>query len=195
MSEAIRIIRKEHRNLAAVLSCLKALVHDIDRQGGEPDLDLFDLIFYYVSEFLNRYHHPKEDNYLYKVLRQRSPAIVAALDELGRQHAEVNIELETVREALRRYRAGGTDAFPQFLDAVETYCRFEYDHIALEESVVLPVAQSALLPQDWEKIDAAFAANDDPLFGAAPKAEFQRLMSRIAETAPAPHGLGPARKA
>jgi len=43
--------------------------------------------------------------------------------------------------------------------------------------------------EGWAAIEAAFAANDDPLAGVGER-EYQRLFQRIAESTPAPVGLG-----
>jgi hypothetical protein len=48
-------------------------------------------------------------------------------------------------------------------------------------------------PQDWAEIDAAFAANRDPLTGHEPAAEYRQLFKLIVAHAPAPIGLGEAR--
>jgi hypothetical protein len=58
-----------------------------------------------------------------------------------------------------------------------------------EEQALLPLAEKHLTAEDWAAIEAAFAANDDPLAGAAER-DFQHLFQRIAEIAPAPVGLG-----
>ena len=46
---------------------------DIERRGYSPDFELFYLILEYVRDFVDRYHHPKEDHYLFKALRRRVP--------------------------------------------------------------------------------------------------------------------------
>ena len=43
---------------------------------------------------------------------------------------------------------------------------------------------------DWAELDAAFAANRDPLTGHAASDEYAPLFRRIVDTAPAPVGLG-----
>jgi branched-chain amino acid transport system ATP-binding protein len=63
-------------------------------------------------------------------------------------------------------------------------------HIRLEETTVMPLARRVLTADDWREANAAFAANDDPLFGAAPRAEFAALHARIVRLAPDPYGLG-----
>jgi branched-chain amino acid transport system ATP-binding protein len=47
-----------------------------------------------------------------------------------------------------------------------------------------------LTEEDWSGIDAAFADNDDPVFGRARREEYRRLLAAIAEHAPAPLGAG-----
>jgi hypothetical protein len=42
---------------------------------------------------------------------------------------------------------------------------------------------------DWQAIDAAFAANSDPVAGV-PEKDLHALFTRIAHLAPAPVGLG-----
>jgi hypothetical protein len=61
----------------------------------------------------------------------------------------------------------------------------------MEEDVVLPLAERALTEADWREIDAAFRANDDPLFGPRPAEEFRKLFQLILNLAPPPVGVGP----
>ncbi len=48
----------------------------------------------------------------------------------------------------------------------------------------------ALDDDAWAEIDAAFAGNEDPLFGPARKAEFEAPFREIVNDAPAPMGFG-----
>ena len=79
-----------------------------------------------------------------------------------------------------------------FEQAVERYIRFYLEHMALEEHEVLPAALRGLDAADWAQLDAAFAANRDPLTGHEAEAQYQPLFRKILMAAPAPIGLGPA---
>lgn len=70
------------------------------------------------------------------------------------------------------------------------YIEFQRHHIGIEERSIIPAATAKFTAADWEKVNAAFADNEDPMFGRRPKAEYDRLFSKIAHLAPAPHGLG-----
>ena len=61
--------------------------------------------------------------------------------------------------------------------------------MAREERELLPLALKLLRDEDWREIDAAFAANDDPLFGAQRRKEFEGLIHHILELAPTPLGF------
>lgn len=78
-----------------------------------------------------------------------------------------------------------------FMDAFACYLDFYREHVALEESAILPVALEVLTSSDWEVLDSAFLSNRDVLTGKYPmEATYTQLFSRIARRAPAPLGLG-----
>ena len=61
----------------------------------------------------------------------------------------------------------------------------------LEETVVLPAAQKYLEAAEWAEMDAAFAANTNPLAPGQPRdPAYDRLFTRIVMRAPSPIGFG-----
>ena len=58
-----------------------------------------------------------------------------------------------------------------------------------EEHELLPLAETALIEEDWEAIGAAFAGNEDPIADLRGQ-DFDQLFARIVSIAPAPIGLG-----
>jgi hemerythrin-like domain-containing protein len=79
-----------------------------------------------------------------------------------------------------------------FEDLLERYIRGYLEHMALEETEILPAARRALTAADWVELDAAFASNMDPLTGHDPAPDYGPLFRMIVMRAPAPVGLGPA---
>jgi hypothetical protein len=61
-----------------------------------------------------------------------------------------------------------------------------------EEERVMPRAEQVFTAEDWARVDAAFAANDDPIGGLDSRRELRELFRRIVALAPAPLGVGPA---
>ncbi len=190
MTTALSIIREEHRSLSAVVRTLTLLARKARTDEGTPDYELFTLILDYVEGFADRLHHPKEDRYLFTALRRRTREANQTLDVLERDHARGDELLRDLRYLLARCRVGGEQAVDTFAATVEEYADFHWRHMRLEEDTVLPLAERCLTASDWEPIDAAFQANEDPLFGARPREEFRGLFRLILNRAPAPIGLG-----
>lgn len=188
--KSLTIIKNEHRNLGAVLFSMEKLVEEIE-DGKQPQFKVFHGLLTYMDRFLNEYHHPKEDRYLFPALRIRSPEITTVLDERAQEHHDGEHWLAQVLKALSAYEALGDSELPGFSATLRRYIEFERNHAINEEKFILPLARDKLQPEDWERIDAAFADNEDPLFGDARRVGFEELYSILAAMVPAPHGLGP----
>ncbi|MEO8347153.1 MAG: hemerythrin domain-containing protein [Betaproteobacteria bacterium] len=190
--QAIRIIREEHQSLAAVLHGLLYLVREISAHRMHPDFPLLGAMVYYIDTFPERCHHPKEDDWLFRLLQQRYPPAGEVLERLRAEHRAGATKLKQLEQALLRYEQGGQREFPIFVAAVEGYVAFERNHMRCEETEVMPLAQEYLTPADWEEIDAAFLDHTDPLSGEVVRDDFRELFRRIVNLAPPPIGVGPA---
>jgi hemerythrin-like domain-containing protein len=190
---AITIIKSEHKNLGAVLYSMEHLVAEID-DGKHPEFSVFHGLFTYIDRFLDRFHHPKENLYLFPRLLERAPDTEALIRELGKQHSEGEALFVEMLKALSAYEFSGASEFPHFRDTVLKYTAFERDHARLEESEILPRAREALEAEDWEEIDAAFGENRDPMFGDQWNDEFSVLFAKLVNSLPSPLGLGDAWK-
>ncbi|MDH3389631.1 MAG: hemerythrin domain-containing protein [Gammaproteobacteria bacterium] len=186
---AISIIKREHKNLGAVLYSLDKLIEEIDK-GKHPEFTIFHGLLTYLDRFLDRYHHPKENLYLFPKLLERAPDTESLVRELGQQHTEGELLFIDMLKALSAYEFSGAAEFPHFRETVLKYTEFERNHAHKEEKELLPRAKEALQPSDWEAIDAAFGENQDPMFGQEWSNEFSVLFDSIVNRLPAPLGLG-----
>ena len=182
--QSIRIIQDEHRSLAAVLNGLLYLVREIRDKGARPDFNLLGAMLYYIDTVPERFHHPKEEQYLFWLLRIRHPSSAPLLDRLKREHQESAERIRSLEQALVHYEQGGEREFASFLAAVEAYAAFHWEHMTAEETEVLPLSATHLTASDWEAIDAAFLSHTDPLLGVNAGARYQSLFSRIVKLAP-----------
>ncbi|HEX9276192.1 MAG TPA: hemerythrin domain-containing protein [Casimicrobiaceae bacterium] len=188
--QSIRIIQDEHRSLSAVLHGMLYLVMKIRDRGTKPDFDLLGAMVYYIDTFPERFHHPKEDQYLFRLLRIRYPEAAPLIERLEAEHRAGADKIRTLEQTLARYQQGGASEFSNFLTAVQAYAAFHLEHMRAEEKELLPLAEKYLTAGDWEAIDAAFTGHTDPLFGEASSEDYDKLFQRILNLAPLPIGLG-----
>jgi len=189
----VRIIREEHAALSAVLRSILLLVAEARRSGKEPDFQALRAMLFYVDEFPEQRHHKKESELLFPKLRARSLQARDLLDRLDADHAQGERAILRLEHALLAYEMMGVARRQAFEEAAQRYVNFYLEHMRLEETEILPLAQRILSAEDWAELDRAFEANRDPLAGHEPEAEYERLFSRIVNQTPAPIGLGDAR--
>jgi hemerythrin-like domain-containing protein len=187
---AIDVIHNEHQALAAMLRSMHLLVAQAQREGRDPDFSVLRAMLFYVDEFPERLHHPKESALLFPALRQRCPELRGTLDRLDADHGHGETAIRALAHALLAWEVLGQPRRQPFIDALDRYIDGYISHMAAEEQEVLPAARRHLTESDWAALDAAFAANRDPLTGHPAEAAFQPLFQKILRSAPAPIGLG-----
>jgi hemerythrin-like domain-containing protein len=187
----LQIIEDEHQALAAMLRSLSMLLAHARRHAALPDFDVLRAMLFYIDEFPERLHHPKESDLLFPRLRSRVATLGPVIDRLDADHARGESAIRELEHALLAFEVMGASRRDAFEAAVQRYVAFYLEHMALEEQQVLPAARAHLVADDWRVLDEAFEANRDPLTGHPPDAPYRELFSRIASAAPAPIGLGP----
>jgi hemerythrin-like domain-containing protein len=189
---ALEVIRDEHQALAAMLRSMLMLLEQHRRTRTAPDFGLLRAMLFYVDEFPERLHHPKESELLFPQLRRNCPELAPVIDRLEHEHHRGEHAIRELEHALLAYEVMGDARRPQFEQALERYVESYLNHMATEEKVLLPAAERVLSDDEWAVLDAAFAANRDPLTGHPADAAYRPLFSKIVRWAPAPIGVGPA---
>ena len=187
--EAIQIIKDEHLAISAVLYSLRYLVKEM-RKGAKPNFPLLKAIFDYIVSYPDRWHHPKEDKYLFAAVKRRTHDADELIARLEHEHAVGYPMIEELTRLLVAFQNGDQAAREAFFNGAERYVELEWGHLRTEEDVFMPIAERVLSAEDWAEIHAAFKQNDNPLFGIKPKEEAEHLYQRILELAPAPMGFG-----
>jgi hemerythrin-like domain-containing protein len=193
--EALRVIRDEHATLAAMLQSLMQMV----KRGPSPDgkdqhelfFDVLRAMLFYIDEFPEKLHHPKESDLLFPRVARAAPHVMSAIDQLERDHGAGELRVRELMHLLMAWEYLGDTRRKAFEDEVTAYVDFYLQHMRLEETVVLPEAEKHLTDADWHALNAAFATNQDPLSNRVPRdSQFDRLFTRIVMRAPSPVGLG-----
>ncbi len=180
---AISTIRQEHRCLDAVMTALQQWLARVPRGHAAPDFEFFSAVLYYIDDFPERQHHPKENDYLFKAIRCRTHVFDMVLDRLQAEHVLSASMIAAMDRALVHYQGGAPDGLAQFNSSVDAYAVMLREHMRKEEEL-LAAASAYLQNEDWLEIAAAFAQNDDPLFGPNRRADFGKLYARIINSLP-----------
>ena len=168
---ALRTIRNEHMALSAMLRSLVLLLDQARDRGQRPPFDALRAMLFYIDEFPERLHHPKECELLFPKLRQRKPDLAPVLDALEHDHARGEASARELQYRLLAYELLVEPRREAFYAAARHYVDRYLRHMALEENAVLPAARQWFDDSDWVELNAAFEANRDPLAGHDPSGE------------------------
>ena len=188
---AARIIREEHAALAAVLRSFSMMI--AQGPGDQPKrfFDVLRAMLFYIDEFPERMHHPKESALLFPKLAQALPALVPVISRLEADHITGEARVRQLQHLLLAWELVGEGRRPVFVEAAGRYVDFYFEHMRCEEAELLPAAEQALSPGDWAELDKAFSLDKDPLAAGAHDPCYDRLFTHIVLMAPTPIGLGP----
>ena len=189
---ALKIIRQEHAALSAMLRSLALMIERGPVEQPERFFDVLRAMLFYIDEFPERMHHPKESDLLFPRLVRVAPDLLGVVSRLEAEHAIGQYRVRELQHLLLAWELLGESRRPEFTDAAQAYLAFYFSHMQTEELELLPLAESLLDDQDWTALNAAFGTHHDPMAAGVRDPCYDRLFSRIVLAAPAPIGVGPA---
>lgn len=184
MRETLKIIEAEHRSIESVLRGLCFYVDQTLAGKPVPEAQVFRAMLQYLDLFAERLHHPKEDQFLFARLRNRTHEADAVLGRLEQDHHHGAQQIRELEQAFLRYEEGGEPFFLAFAQEVYAYTIFYLNHLRTEEKMLLPICERALTEQDWREIDAAFATHQDPLASMQTERDISELFARVVAIMP-----------
>lgn len=187
-STAISRLRREHGNIDRVLSFLES---ELARLNGGEDIDdaLVLDAFTYLTEYVDRCHHAREDVAV-ELLAARSRTVSELRPVLAAQHEALRGSGTSLRKRLESALLDEPVARHEIARDGSVYTRELRQNMALEEEFFFNVATSLMSEEDWTAIDAQLGAHTDPLFGELIEDRFRELAEELAQRAGCAGGGG-----
>ncbi len=170
--------------MARLLDLLERQVNLVER-GLAPDIELLKEIAVFFRCFPDFCHHPKEDLVFAKI-REREGTVGKVVDELAAQHVHLKSSGAHLVSQLDEIINGTISSRAQIEATARDYVDTLRQHMRIEETQILPLAERLLTAQDWSAIHAAIGRVEDPLFGRHPERRYASLHQQIARHAPPP---------
>ena len=169
-------LRRDHRLLEHLLNLFERQLRAF-QQGEDPDFELLCELLCHVDVFAEKVHHPTEDLIFAQLLR-RPEAPAEALNRVMEQH-------HSLRQVSRDFRQGMEAIVNEALlsrghieTLGQTFLAAQREHLALEETQVLPAAERLLADADWAEVLAQAPNRREPLEGL-PESRFRDLVRQV----------------
>ncbi len=131
--EALDTLSAEHRTMWRLLELLEAMRKQLEEYADLPNERLFTLVFDYVSTYNDRMHEPKEEQILFRVLRERAAVGLPLLAELEQEHRTSPLKLARLRQAMQRHAREHPEGRVEFLGLLAEYIDHSRRHMEREE--------------------------------------------------------------
>lgn len=179
MTEVIRVLRREHANMAALVKTLEWQIAQFEG-GGRPDYDVVRSVVDYFLSFPDLYHHPKED-LIYARLKARVPEVTERIGDLRREHEALLARSRELSAGLRAVLDEAHVPRESFVRWARAFIDLQMRHMDMEEIEFFPAALQSLTTDDWLALEAQMTAPDDPLFGDRVGERYETLRRKILE--------------
>jgi hemerythrin-like domain-containing protein len=169
------VLSSEHRVIEQVLDCLERIARQavasgrLDRPSAAGALEV-------LVKFADRSHHGKEEGALFPMLER-----LGLRRGLG-PIAVMLVEHDIGRSALERMtRALDEDTPNAFAAAANDYVELLREHIAKEDGVLFPLAESMLRDEHRDEILRLFESTETRELGAEARARVLRIADELAD--------------
>jgi hemerythrin-like domain-containing protein len=150
------ILMEEHRVIERVLTALERAAGRLSR-GEEVYLRFFIGTSVFIKNFVDDYHHKKEEGVLFPALVENG-----LNDEAGpvammlAEHEEERRLSQRMRQMTERLQAGDAHARDLVIQSGLGYVRLVRQHIIKEDNVLFPVADKVIPVNQQDQIIEAF---------------------------------------
>lgn len=180
MSRPFHILKHEHRIIERVLRALEGVCMRLEGGNRVPAAALLEIVRF-INTFADRYHHGKEELFLFPALERRG--ITRTGGPLGVMEYEHQVERELIadlKQAIDVYEEGCVDAQQNFIEAARAYLRLLVGHIEKEDSILFRIGDEVLDEQDKWALAASFKETDAAL-GDLSLEDYEQLASSLEE--------------
>lgn len=179
MANQLAVWHAEHLNFARLLDLLEEQV-GVFHRGERPNYNLMGTIVYYMRNFGDRVHHPRED-VAYARLVERDPGMQVVVNRLLQEHRVIATVGEALLDRLNEADGDVISSRAALEAAAAMYLVYYRNHLSTEERHAMPRAAQLLTREDWAAVTAAVPASPDPLFGKNVEERFAELHKQICE--------------
>ncbi|MEH6581026.1 MAG: hemerythrin domain-containing protein [Halioglobus sp.] len=169
----IDTLYSEHRYILSLLETLELEAEKL-KPGKIPDYHLLLDIIDYLTNYPDKYHHPRED-LLFAELLEKDKKFQSKLDRLLREHETLHHYNNKLFNELTVIAGGAAVDRPELLGAIGKYITGYKHHIEYESTKIFPLAKGKLSARDLARLSKKTRYLDDPLFGTELQYQYRRL--------------------
>lgn len=181
--ESTLTLMREHRAIEGVLGVMKKAAVRLEA-GEDVDPSILEDCVDFLSGFVDRCHHAKEEDVLFPLLESKGmPRHEGPIGVMLHDHTEGRAAIAAMREALQSWEAGSDEARPALAQSLTAYVLLLEAHIAREDQRLFRMADGLLSDEDDAEVVKAFDEIEERKIGPGVHEEYHAMLDTLRERA------------
>jgi hemerythrin-like domain-containing protein len=178
MGDVTHNLKHEHRVIERALRALDGMCVRIEVGDSVPYESIAEL-FRFLSDFGDRFHHGKEEKYLFPALLREGVATDGgATDTLAREHELERRLITELGRAVEVYKQGQRESREVFVKTARQYVDLMVEHFQKEDRALFKLANDFLDEPAKEDLGRKFMEAEAEL-GPGARQEYERLAADL----------------
>ncbi len=175
-------LSKEHEAILTLTGVLTRLADRLET-GAPVDPNDIDRTLDFIHVFAQKSHRTKEEDYLFPALAKAGlDQDHGPIDMMLAEHAASRTSAEAMARAVPGLRTGDEHAAAAFAAAARRYGDVVAVHMAKEDRILYPLANSRLTADAQAALEKNFAEVEEAAVGGGLREEYCRLLNRLERT-------------
>lgn len=172
-------LKKEHQGIELMLRIVGA-ISDKSARGEEISVQHLDDILEFLTVFVDKCHHGKEEEFLFPALEAAGIAREGGpVGVLLHEHEQGRKLVAELKAAVSGLRTGDPDAGGMLAETGKQYIALLTDHIAKENNMLFKMADERLDGFQDEGLVASFEKLERDRIGIGKHEEFHALLEKL----------------
>ncbi|QUM75376.1 hemerythrin domain-containing protein [Moritella sp. 24] len=148
----LSLITKDHEKVELLLNVLTEQLAELESEEQGVNFALMDDIVNYLRNYIDRYHHPKED-LIYSYYLEHYVEDADMPNRLASEHQSLNFLSRELSNTLAMIQLDSVMPFDELASQLRGFVNSQRSHIQFETNVVMPLMAEKFSPDDWCHIE------------------------------------------
>ncbi len=174
-------LKDEHQAVKLTLRILEKISNKLT-EGGKVDLEHLDELLEFLTTFVDKCHHGKEEDLLFPalekagVLREGGPiGVMLREHDLGRGY------IKGLRQGVSDLKNGKDKAVNLIVENIQNYSELLTRHIDKEDHILYPMAEQRFSYEQNDKLAKGFAEIEEKRVGPGKHEAFHQMLHHLQE--------------
>jgi hemerythrin-like domain-containing protein len=176
----IEELKHEHDSILSMLSGAERLAQTI-QTTHDVDVKKVESIINFSRHFTDGCHHAKEEKQLFVRLQERGmPKGQGPIVVMLKEHQVGRNLIKGIESVLQEFKTGDQEAYAALSRTLVQYVELLRTHIAKENTILFPMSNNLLTPEDQKELEESFKFIEEHEVGPGVHEKYHLLAHEIA---------------